>query len=191
MNATPTDRAALRSAVEGGASPPYVLFWDHRPQSDGALGPSCLSQWWPAPFAADGERFATAEHYMMWRKARLFGDEASAAAVLVTTSPARAKELGRAVSGFASATWVAHREEVVGSASLAKFGADPELGDFLLRTGDSVLVEASPDDRIWGTGLGAEHPDATRPDRWPGLNLLGFALMRARAALAARTGPQD
>ena len=77
------------------------------------LGPSCLSQWWPARFEADGEAFASAEHYMMWRKARLFGDESVAAEVLAATSPARAKELGRQVSGFDGAIWHEHRWEIV------------------------------------------------------------------------------
>nr|WP_255495264.1 NADAR family protein [Nocardia sp. GTS18] len=66
------------AAVEQGAVPKYLLFWGHRSRADGTLGSGCLSQWWPAPFSVDGERFATAEHYMMWRKALLFGDSEAA-----------------------------------------------------------------------------------------------------------------
>jgi predicted NAD-dependent protein-ADP-ribosyltransferase YbiA (DUF1768 family) len=43
--------------------------------------------------------------------------------------------------------------------------------------------EASPVDRIWGIGLAADHEHAAQPSNWRGLNLLGFALMRARAML--------
>jgi predicted NAD-dependent protein-ADP-ribosyltransferase YbiA (DUF1768 family) len=57
------------------------------------------------------------------------------------------------------------------------------LRAFLLATGDKVLVEASPRDTIWGIGMGAENPDARDPARWRGHNLLGFALMEARARL--------
>jgi ribA/ribD-fused uncharacterized protein len=46
-----------------------------------------------------------------------------------------------------------------------------------------VLVEASPRDRIWGIGMSAGHRDASRPSRWRGLNLLGFALMNVRDQL--------
>ena len=53
----------------------YLYFWGHTPKQAGTVGPECLSQWYPAPFEVDGVRFATAEHYMMWGKARLFGDE--------------------------------------------------------------------------------------------------------------------
>jgi ribA/ribD-fused uncharacterized protein len=68
----------------------------------------------------------------------------------------------------------------------AKLRQNEAMGEYALRTGDAVLVEASPRDRIWGIGMSASHPDATDPRRWQGENLLGFALMKARAALAAR-----
>jgi ribA/ribD-fused uncharacterized protein len=51
-----------------------------------------------------------------------------------------------------------------------------------------VLVEASPYDRIWGIGVSATDERATDPRRWPGANLLGFALMQARETLAAESG---
>ena len=66
----------------------------------------------------------------------------------------------------------------------AKFTQHPDLGRFLAGTGPRVLVEASPSDRIWGIGLRASHPDAARPSRWRGLNLLGFALMNVRDQLS-------
>ena len=52
-------------------------------------------------------------------------------------------------------------------------------------TGGRVLVEASPRDRIWGIGLAAGDEQALSPERWPGLNLLGFALMEVRHQLRA------
>lgn len=67
----------------------------------------------------------------------------------------------------------------------AKFEQNPRLRGFLLSTGEQVLVEASPVDPIWGIGLAADHPDATRPEAWQGLNLLGFALMDVRERLRA------
>jgi predicted NAD-dependent protein-ADP-ribosyltransferase YbiA (DUF1768 family) len=59
---------------EAGAPPELLLFWGHRPPRTGGVGQGCLSQWYPAPFTVDGVRYATAEHYMMAGKARLFGD---------------------------------------------------------------------------------------------------------------------
>ena len=54
------------------------------------------------------------------------------------------------------------------------------LGDFLQRTGNRVLVEASPVDPIWGIGLAADSEFAAKPPKWRGKNLLGFALMEVR-----------
>ena len=44
-------------------------------------------------------------------------------------------------------------------------------------------MEASPYDRIWGIGLKASDKGANDPERWPGLELLGFALMSVRENL--------
>lgn len=163
--------------------PEFLFFWDHTPAPDGRIGPACLSQWWPAAFTVDGRTYATAEHWMMWSKAVLFGDETVAAAILEDPDPAVAKALGRQVSGFDSARWADERFTIVMIGSVHKFAAHPELRDYLLGTGDHILAEASPDDAVWGIGLPESHPDATWPDDWPGTNLLGLALMRAREAL--------
>lgn len=174
----------LARIVEAGAHPKFLLFWGHQGRADGRLDKSCLSQWWPTRFSVDGLVFGSAEHFMMWRQAVLFGDVTRAAAILVARSPAQAKAIGREVEHFDETIWVEHRWEIVVSASVAKFGSDPALRDFLLATGKRVLVEASPVDRIWGIGLAADSEFAETPQRWRGLNLLGFALMEARAKLA-------
>ena len=57
------------------------------------------------------------------------------------------------------------------------------MREFLLGTGNKVLVEASPSDRIWGIGMTAQDEFALQPQKWRGLNLLGFALMAAREQL--------
>lgn len=179
----------LARLLEAGAHPKFIFFWGHRGRADGRLDNACLSQWWPVRFGADGQVFGSAEHFMMWRKAVLFGDLNRAAAILQAHSSAQAKAIGREVDGFDEATWREHRWEIVVSASVAKFGSDPALREFLLATGKRVLVEASPADRIWGIGLAADSEFAEVPRRWRGLNLLGFALMEARAKLATTSLP--
>ena len=179
----PLDRSALVAAAAAGARATYVPFWNPELESGADVGPGVLSQWWPAGFTVDGKHHPTAEHWMMAEKARLFGDLASAEAVLDAATPAEAKALGREVRGFDSARWSGHRFDVVVAGNGAKFGQNPRLAEYLLTTGDAVLVEASPVDRIWGIGLAADDPGLDDPARWPGENLLGFALMVVRERL--------
>jgi ribA/ribD-fused uncharacterized protein len=128
-------------------------------------------------------RYATAEHYMMAAKARLFGDHEALEAILAAPSPAEAKAIGRRVRNYDEGAWGRARGEAVVRGNVGKFGKNEDLRTFLRETGDKVLVEASPRDRIWGIGLGAKHPDARVPAKWRGSNLLGFALMAAREEL--------
>jgi ribA/ribD-fused uncharacterized protein len=58
-----------------------------------------------------------------------------------------------------------------------KFSQHPDMKEFLLGTGDEVIVEASPFDKIWGIGIKTYETD---PLKWKGTNLLGFALMEVR-----------
>jgi ribA/ribD-fused uncharacterized protein len=181
----PPRTAAEASALEAaGRSLKYLCFWGHDDDRGGGVGRGCLSQWWPGVFTEDGHRYATAEHYMMAHKARLFGDTAMAERILASGHPARAQKLGRQVRGFDHATWEAERYGIVVRGNLAKFGQRPEALAFLLGTRKRVLVEASPRDRIWGIGLAEDDPKASRAGAWRGLNLLGFALMEARARLS-------
>jgi ribA/ribD-fused uncharacterized protein len=177
------DLDSLRAAVRAGARPKYLFFWGHTARSSGDLGKECFSQWFPAPFQADGRSFATAEHYMMFRKSLLFGDAETAERIVAARGPGAAKALGRAVRGFDEAKWCEHRSNIVVDGNLGKFGQNLQLRTYLLNTKDRVLVEASPVDRIWGVGLAAEDECIENPDRWRGLNLLGFALMRVRERL--------
>jgi ribA/ribD-fused uncharacterized protein len=173
-------REELVAAVRGGLRPKYLFFWGHQPLPNGELGKSCFSQWWAARFQIDDHIYASAEHFMMAEKARLFNDEDNRLKILQTSSPKTAKQIGRQVRGFNEHTWEQNRFRLVIEGNLAKFTQNPELGKFLLRTGDKVLVEASPRDKIWGIGLAADDERSQNPELWRGLNLLGFALMEVR-----------
>jgi ribA/ribD-fused uncharacterized protein len=178
----------LLRAVRSGLRPRYLFFWGHKPLPNGEIGNPCLSQWWPALFSLDGISYPTAEHFMMAEKARLFGDEDSRAQILKAGNPKVAKQLGRQARNFNEQIWAEARFRLVVTGNLAKFSQNPELGKYLLGTGDKVLVEASPVDRIWGIGLAADNEQAMNPEQWRGLNLLGFALMEVRQRLQEGKG---
>lgn len=167
-----------------GMAPKWLFFWGHTPAQDGSIGKSCFSQWREGhPFQDSGFIYRTAEHFMMAQKARLFGDSKALSAILHAESPALAKKIGRTVNGFSEAAWLDARWEIVVEGNLLKFSQHPDLKSFLLRTGDRILVEASPFDPIWGIGLASSDAGIENPAQRKGLNLLGFALMEIRAQL--------
>ena len=84
---------------------------------------------------------------------------------------------------FDDEVWKENARRLVTEGNVAKFSQNDDLREFLLGTGEAVVVEASPYDRIWGIGLKASDERAKHPDTWQGQNLLGFALMDVRDQL--------
>jgi ribA/ribD-fused uncharacterized protein len=177
-------RDELSGRVAAGERFEFIFFWRHTPVVP-EIDERCLSQWSPHGFVVDGTKYATAEHFMMAEKARIFGDEETRREILRATTPKTVKELGRKVRHLDDAIWRRERFDVVLRGSKAKFSSDAKLKEYLLSTATRVLVEASPLDRVWGIGVAEDHADAEHPAKWRGLNLLGFALMEVRAVLAS------
>ncbi|TXF88471.1 NADAR family protein [Neolewinella aurantiaca] len=161
----------------------YLYFWGHRVRPDGVITKSCLSQWYPAGFSYEGHSYATAEHWMMAGKARLFGDAEVLERILRTENPAVAKKLGREVRGFEVDVWKEHMRTIVAQGSCLKFSQNPELLAYLKTTGNEVLVEASPFDPHWGIGMSKDEAERVTPHDWKGTNWLGWCLMEARDEL--------
>lgn len=180
------NKTTLAAALTADPIQEFLFFWGHQKSKDGQLTKSCFSQWWESPFRIGDRYFRTAEHYMMVRKAELFDDQDAVSAILAASTPKDAKALGRKIRGFSDAVWLDLREEIVFTGNFEKFSQDEMLRKFLLDTRDAILVEASPVDSIWGIGLAEDNPDARNPATWPGLNLLGFALMKVREELQRR-----
>lgn len=173
----------MRYLLELGENrPELLLFYGHRVTK--AVTETCLSQWYPCQFEVEGVTYTSAEQYMMAEKAKLFGDEEIRAEILNTDDPRMCKALGRKVKNFDKAVWDKEKEHIVRKGNTKKFLQNSALRNFLLSTGDKVLVEASPTDRVWGIGLGKNNTDALDPQKWRGQNLLGFALMNVRDFLA-------
>ena len=122
----------------------------------------------------------------MHAKALLFDDHAIADRIMRAVSPGQARELGRRVRGFREEMWIAKRARLMEEANHAKFCALPELSAYLLSTWPRVLVQASALDTVWGSGLDLDDPFLPRPGTWPGMNLVGFSLMKVREELRIR-----
>ncbi len=180
-------RDQLVDFVNHGNKMKFVFFWGNQ-EKGSQISKSCFSQWYYCTFEEDSNHFISAEHYMMYQKAKLFGDSDACKKVLRASNPGEAKAIGREVVGFNQETWDEKRFEIVVNANLAKFGQNNELREFLINAGSRVLVEASPVDKIWGIGLAQDNSAAENPNNWKGLNLLGFALMEVRDQLRNQQG---
>lgn len=174
------DAGWLLSKFDNGEPVDFLFFWGHINKDRERVGKACFSQWFASPFTVDGTTYKTAEHWMMAQKALLFDDSKAFEKIIQTEKPNDAKKLGRTVLNFNEEIWNEHRFDVVKTGNVHKFNQHPLLLDYLLGTGDKIIVEASPVDTIWGIGMSQENKDATNPHHWRGLNLLGFALMEVR-----------
>ena len=156
-----------------------VFFYGHRKGEHAAF-----SQFYgPIEFAdEDGNTYNCAEQYMMAAKARVMGDTKTLAQILACDyNPTAIKQMGRRVTPYSEEKWVAARLECVTHGNFLKFSQNAKLRKVLMQTGDLTLVEAAPSDRIWGIGRSVN--DAAAGASWQGQNLLGKALMAARAMI--------
>ncbi|EMO27169.1 NADAR family protein [Leptospira noguchii] len=156
----------------------FLFFWGHT--SNGKVNKACLSQWAKYEFNINGIQYKTAEHWMMAQKANLFQDRRIFDLIVSADNPKEAKKLGRSVSNFEPGLWKSKAYELVKIGNIHKFNQNPEILEYLLSTGESILVEASPDDNIWGIGLSEKDALEIHFSMWEGSNLLGFALMEVR-----------
>lgn len=152
----------------------YFFFWKHR-----------LSQWHIVNFTVDSYTYNCCEQYMMHRKALLMGDFESAAEIMLDTNPANHQSLGRKIQNFNQDLWNASKYGIVLDGNMARFTQSAPCRELLLATGDKIICEASPFDKVWGCGLSADNPDILDKSKWLGENLLGRVLMDVRAKISA------
>jgi ribA/ribD-fused uncharacterized protein len=154
----------------------YLVFWN-----------SIFSQWYRHPegiplFEEDGNKFYSAEHYMMYHKARIFNAPETMQKALTNILPGEIKFLGRQIPNFNEDIWDEHKEEIVTRGNVLKFRQNPELKEILM-TYDVEFVEGSPEDCIWGIGLDYKDERCLDKSQWNGQNLLGKCLNKAKDIL--------
>jgi len=147
----------------------FVLFWG---------GP--FSQWAMSDFEIDDVKYNCTEQYMMAAKAMFFNDTEAHKKIMESNNPSDQKQIGREIKGFDTLQWRGICFDIVVRANVAKFTQNEELKQILIESGNKIIVEASPYDKIWGVGLQESDPRCENPALWQGENLLGLALMVAR-----------
>lgn len=171
---------------------------------------SPFSNFHPSKFEYKDFTFISNEQFMMFSKAKTFGDEVTAKKIIdMNNQPLikdfiegklsreeivkdkvladqwnklmmKIKGFGREVSNYNDEVWNNKRVKVVLFGAREKFTQNEDLRQILMATGDTYMVEASPYDKIWGIGLSAGDAKRTPEDKWPGANLLGVVLNKLK-----------
>jgi len=185
------DRGLIREIRERDETQ-FTFFWETK---------SPFSQWHKSLFTSSGFfhqgindeqreylknslhkelEFSSAEQFMMYHKAIIFLDREIADSIMQTSNPRKIKEFGRQVKNYDEDIWCYHRSNVVYAANFLKFNQNPDLMDALTNTMGTTLVEAAPNDKVWGIGLAEDNPRAQKRETWEGKNLLGEILTLLR-----------
>jgi ribA/ribD-fused uncharacterized protein len=155
----------------------HIFFWDGE-----------FSNWYPCKFRHKGITFFNSEQAFMWEKAVFFNDMEMAKKIVINTDPAACKFLGRKVKGFKADVWLKIGYNVMVEVNYEKYNQDTHLNFLLRQSHPKIIVEASPEDRIWGIGLHYNDDRVLDMNNWKGRNLLGIALMEVRERLIKEHG---
>lgn len=150
------------------------------------------------PFEWEGQIVPTSEYVYLPLKAEHFGFQKFAEELRKVEDPKRQKrmmrdepklvQLSKDPREFLNILWDRKRAQVMHKILVAKFRGNADARQALLASGDKYLVEASPHDRYWGSGIpptdvavqdGPENPCF-------GFNRLGNLLMRLRESYRTR-----
>lgn len=177
----------LRKEYNAGEKLKFLFFWGHQPSKDGSISKSCFSQWWKSDFLENMDLYCCTEQYMMAGKAKLFNDEEVFEEIMKCKDPKKIKSLGRKVKNFDEEKWNKAKIDIVFKGNYLKFMQNKNLKEFLLSTGNRIIVEASPYDAVWGIKMSENDEFVNNPLKWKGKNLLGFILMEVRDEIKKQT----
>ena len=152
----------------------HIYFWG-----------SYLSNFYWCPFT-DGKDdivWKTSEHYYMAMKAAEFNDYDSFLAIIQAPDAKSAKSIGRSVKNFDPVRWDKVCDGYMFTACMHKFLNNDDIRTELVETGNKILVEASPVDKIWGVGLHETDDLILDEKNWKGENRLGKVLMQVRSQM--------
>jgi len=139
-------------------------FYGHYPRQPGWM----FSNFSDHPTLIDGHLWKTTEHYFQAMK--FFGsDDAWYNTIKNVDSVAASKKLGNSRDHKLRDDWENVKDDVMRKAVKAKVYQHLDVFNFLMSTGNQVLIEASPTDYYWGEG-----------DLRTGKNMLGKILMEIR-----------
>lgn len=194
-------KAILENKKELAASKKYITF---------AKTGSTFSLNHPSKFEYKGVTFSSAGQFVLYSKAKLFGDELTAQKVMDMNSKEMINEflkgavnaqniitdklklkvwdmyqqdmkaLAEHVVSYNDDIWKATLPSIIGVATREKFTQNNDLKESLIACKRKLMVFATSTDKLLGVGLNKEEVLKTPEADWPGDNLLGKTLTTFR-----------
>lgn len=181
------------ASISNGLRKVLDIFWKPGESANGIIGfhkegepYGFLSNWYLSRFSIGDKCFSSVEQWIMYRKAMVFNDAASAERIMAEINPVKIKEIGRNVAGYVDSVWASVRYNELLKGLRAKFTQSDELRDLLLGTGSVILAEFASNDKIYGVGISNSDPNRFNREYWTGQNLLGAALLQVRDELGSK-----
>ena len=122
------------------------------------------------------EPFKSIEHAFFWKMALDFGQEDLAARIKKAVHAGVVKQLSKEMEETARYEWEDENTGIMKDLIIQKAKTCEEFRNCLLMNQDKVLAESTHSKR-WGTGLSKWLTEQTKPNFWPGMNLLGVMMM--------------
>lgn len=142
---------------------------------------SPLSNFFQCDFKIGNDLFTSLEQYFQYEKCRFAEEIELAKKVKSTNSPSTCKSIGKEVK-VELKEWIARGTDIMLTGARAKFHQNKRARDFLLKTGETTLAEATLD-KTWGTGLKLDDEKNGTVNEWSGNNHTGKVLMKIREEL--------
>ena len=127
--------------------------------------------------------FKCSEQAYMYEKCMFFKQPEMAENCILEINPIEVKKIGRRIPNFRQDMWNQFSFDIMFNVCKQKFSGNIDARKELIASGDKILVEASPYDRIWGVGLSELDDNILQEENWTGENRLGKVLMKVREKL--------
>ena len=134
----------------------YIAFHgEHSPWSNFHL----------SPFMLNGQQYHSAEQWIQFQKAMLFGDSHTANQILQSSMPQECKRLSHYIHRIDHEKWRNEGFDLCLDGLCAKFTKNKDLIAMLKTTEPKLLVEVS-NDRLWGAGIPLKDSQVLNDKRW-------------------------
>ena len=128
-------------------------------------------------FVVGGVEYNSMEQFLALKKSQLAGDQEAETKIKEASNPCLIRAIE--IKGLDEEKWHKEAPALLHEGLQAKFHQNPGPRKYLLKTGERKLLYCDKEDPFLGTGLNIEEVHR----KYPGQNLLGKALMEARAEL--------